>query len=96
MHVCLTLFDLSERAESTGATGDRLKEGAAINQSLSSLGNVISALAERSGGKQVRGRSKVIVVTRFHKYIYIYVYCLEYIHCKFVLVLSCVKLKDLI
>ena len=32
----------SERAESTGATGDRLKEGAAINQSLSSLGNVIA------------------------------------------------------
>ena len=32
----------SERADSTGATGDRLKEGAAINQSLSSLGNVIA------------------------------------------------------
>ncbi|KAH9590206.1 Kinesin-like protein kif17 [Schistosoma haematobium] len=36
----------SERAESTGATGDRLKEGAKINRSLSALGNVISALAE--------------------------------------------------
>lgn len=35
-------FYYSERAESTGATGDRLKEGAAINQSLSALGNVIS------------------------------------------------------
>ena len=34
----------SERADSTGATGDRLKEGAAINQSLSSLGNVISGM----------------------------------------------------
>ena len=32
----------SERAGSTGATGDRLKEGANINKSLSSLGNVIS------------------------------------------------------
>lgn len=32
----------SERADSTGATGDRLKEGANINKSLSSLGNVIS------------------------------------------------------
>lgn len=32
----------SERAESTGATGDRLKEGASINQSLSSLGNCIA------------------------------------------------------
>lgn len=34
----------SERADSTGATGDRLKEGAAINQSLSSLGNVIAGM----------------------------------------------------
>ena len=34
----------SERVETTGATGARLKEGAAINQSLSALGNVISAL----------------------------------------------------
>ena len=34
-------YRVSERADSTGATGDRLKEGSAINQSLSSLGNVI-------------------------------------------------------
>jgi len=45
----------SERAESTGATGDRLKEGAAINQSLSCLGNCIAALAEKSSGKDTRG-----------------------------------------
>eukprot|EP00327_Prymnesium_parvum_P006600 CAMPEP_0182806980 /NCGR_PEP_ID=MMETSP0006_2-20121128/5888_1 /TAXON_ID=97485 /ORGANISM="Prymnesium parvum, Strain Texoma1" /LENGTH=1608 /DNA_ID=CAMNT_0024932631 /DNA_START=18 /DNA_END=4844 /DNA_ORIENTATION=- len=46
----MNLIDLagSERAESTGATGDRLKEGAAINKSLSALGNVISALAEQA------------------------------------------------
>lgn len=31
----------SERADSTGATGDRLKEGSAINLSLSTLGNCI-------------------------------------------------------
>ena len=32
----------------TGATGDKLKEGANINKSLSALGNVINALAEQS------------------------------------------------
>nr|XP_022300390.1 kinesin-like protein KIF28P isoform X2 [Crassostrea virginica] len=50
----VNLVDLagSERAESTGATGDRLKEGSAINQSLSTLGNVISALADLSMGKK--------------------------------------------
>lgn len=42
----------SERADSTGATGDRLKEGANINKSLSALGNVISALADLSSGKK--------------------------------------------
>ncbi|XP_078571290.1 kinesin-like protein KIF28 isoform X3 [Branchiostoma floridae x Branchiostoma japonicum] len=49
----INLVDLagSERAESTGATGDRLKEGSAINQSLSTLGNVIKALADASSGK---------------------------------------------
>lgn len=45
-------FQGSERADSTGATGDRLKEGANINKSLSALGNVISALADQSMGKK--------------------------------------------
>ena len=36
-----------------GATGDRLKEGAAINKSLSALGNVINALAEGKAGAHI-------------------------------------------
>ena len=44
----ISLVDLagSERADSSGATGVRLKEGANINKSLTTLGNVISALAD--------------------------------------------------
>ncbi|XP_049878252.1 kinesin-like protein Klp98A [Pectinophora gossypiella] len=44
------LVDLagSERADATGATGQRLVEGAHINKSLVTLGSVISALAESS------------------------------------------------
>ena len=41
----------SERAESTGATGDRLKEGANINKSLSILGRVIGVLAKQASGQ---------------------------------------------
>ena len=48
----ISLVDLagSERAESTGAKGTRLKEGANINKSLTTLGKVISALAEATVG----------------------------------------------
>uniref|UniRef100_A0A3Q2TG52 Kinesin-like protein n=1 Tax=Fundulus heteroclitus TaxID=8078 RepID=A0A3Q2TG52_FUNHE len=44
----LNLVDLagSERQAKTGVQGDRLKEAAKINLSLSALGNVISALAD--------------------------------------------------
>mmetsp|Transcript_17512 Transcript_17512/g.35550 ORF Transcript_17512/g.35550 Transcript_17512/m.35550 type:complete len:824 (+) Transcript_17512:2-2473(+) len=54
----INLVDLagSERAGSTGATGDRLKEGCAINKSLSALGNVISALADKAAGKLKPGQ----------------------------------------
>ncbi|XP_070565342.1 kinesin-like protein KIF28P isoform X2 [Ptychodera flava] len=50
----INLVDLagSERVEKTGATGDRLKEGSLINQSLSTLGNVIKALADVGSGKK--------------------------------------------
>jgi hypothetical protein len=49
----INLVDLagSEKAGQTGATGDRLKEGCAINKSLSVLGKVISVLADKAMGK---------------------------------------------
>ena len=49
----ISLVDLagSERANKTGARGDRLKEGSTINKSLTTLGLVISKLADNSSGK---------------------------------------------
>ncbi|KAH6899917.1 hypothetical protein B0T10DRAFT_10726 [Thelonectria olida] len=58
----ISLVDLagSERATSTGATGARLKEGAEINRSLSTLGRVIAALADLStGAKKKKGSGQV-------------------------------------
>ncbi|XP_074532189.1 uncharacterized protein kif16bb [Halichoeres trimaculatus] len=54
------LVDLagSERADATGATGSRLKEGANINKSLVTLGSVISALADLSGGGEPSKKKK--------------------------------------
>jgi kinesin family member 1 len=56
----ISLVDLagSERATSTGATGARLKEGAEINRSLSTLGRVIAALADLSSGK--KGKASLV------------------------------------
>ena len=56
----ISLVDLagSERATSTGATGARLKEGAEINRSLSTLGRVIAALADLSTGKKKKEKGK--------------------------------------
>ncbi|XP_078464081.1 kinesin-like protein KIF1B isoform X3 [Lampetra planeri] len=59
----ISLVDLagSERADSTGAKGTRLKEGANINKSLTTLGKVISALAEVDSGpiKQSKKKKKM-------------------------------------
>ncbi|KAI8373212.1 uncharacterized protein BYT42DRAFT_501092 [Radiomyces spectabilis] len=54
----ISLVDLagSERANSTGATGARLKEGANINRSLTTLGKVIAGLAEQSMQEGKKGK----------------------------------------
>uniref|UniRef100_A0A8C9UWK6 plus-end-directed kinesin ATPase n=1 Tax=Spermophilus dauricus TaxID=99837 RepID=A0A8C9UWK6_SPEDA len=56
----ISLVDLagSERADSTGAKGTRLKEGANINKSLTTLGKVISALAEMVMSPQNKKKKK--------------------------------------
>ncbi|XP_040204862.1 kinesin-like protein KIF1A isoform X3 [Rana temporaria] len=56
----ISLVDLagSERADSTGAKGTRLKEGANINKSLTTLGKVISALAEMDSGTNKNKKKK--------------------------------------
>ena len=64
----ISLVDLagSERADSTGAKGTRLKEGANINKSLTTLGKVISALAEVVSSSWVCNESSY--------YLYLHVY----------------------
>ena len=49
----INLVDLagSEKSKATGAEGQRLKEGCAINKSLTVLGNCISVLADKAIGK---------------------------------------------
>ncbi|KAF1796402.1 hypothetical protein V8B55DRAFT_1029637 [Mucor lusitanicus] len=60
----ISLVDLagSERANSTGATGARLKEGANINRSLTTLGKVIAGLAEQSSQEGKRGKKKEVFI----------------------------------
>jgi len=63
----VSLVDLagSERADSTGAKGTRLKEGANINKSLTTLGKVISALAEAVSITwlliSIKGKKKLLI-----------------------------------
>lgn len=54
----MSLVDLagSERAVKTGAVGDRLKEGSNINKSLTTLGLVISKLADQSATSKNRDK----------------------------------------
>ncbi|XP_043476457.1 kinesin-like protein KIF13A isoform X2 [Leptopilina heterotoma] len=56
----MSLVDLagSERAVKTGAVGDRLKEGSNINKSLTTLGLVISKLADQSSS--VKNKDKFV------------------------------------
>lgn len=44
--ICMIDLAGSERADASGTSGDRLKEGAMINKSLTTLGRVISALSK--------------------------------------------------
>ncbi|XP_031431415.1 kinesin-like protein KIF1A isoform X18 [Clupea harengus] len=58
----ISLVDLagSERADSTGAKGTRLKEGANINKSLTTLGKVISGLAELASASNKNKKKKKV------------------------------------
>lgn len=65
----ISLIDLagSERAGDTGASGDRLKEGCAINQSLTALGNVISSLVKVSNTKSKKKKKEIFIPYRGSK-----------------------------
>ena len=60
----ISLVDLagSERQSKTAAAGDRLREAANINKSLSTLGMVISALADREKPAAAEGMYSFNVV----------------------------------
>ncbi|UYV79049.1 KIF13B [Cordylochernes scorpioides] len=71
----MSLVDLagSERAVKTGAVGERLKEGSNINKSLTTLGLVISKLADQASSKAadkfVPYRDSVLTWLLKHRYV---------------------------
>jgi kinesin family member 1 len=75
----ISLVDLagSERADSTGAKGTRLKEGANINKSLTTLGKVISALAE------IVSITLCLIATNYEFYYYHYYFLIIIIFSSF-------------
>ena len=64
LHSMLRLVDLagSERAGKANTSGMRLREGASINRSLSSLGNVIRKLAEAADAPPARQKAAHMAV----------------------------------
>ncbi|KAJ0410525.1 hypothetical protein ATCC90586_008332 [Pythium insidiosum] len=58
--ICLIDLAGSERANVSGTSGDRLKEGAMINKSLTTLGRVIAALSTRSTNERVPYRDSTL------------------------------------
>ena len=86
----ISLVDLagSERHGKTGSTGLRLQEGANINKSLSTLGLVISALAEQCG-------TMMMMMTLMMMMLLYYLENLFFHHFDFVILISSLADLDL-
>ncbi|KAJ0392486.1 hypothetical protein P43SY_007779 [Pythium insidiosum] len=62
--ICLVDLAGSERADISGVTGQRLKEASSINRSLSTLADVISALARRPAASTASSSSAAFIPYR--------------------------------